>query len=64
MPDCPFGPDHPEFVLTKYPDGTADLSVCWNSTNVRDMAKELREVAAALDELPEDSQAVGGAPLH
>jgi hypothetical protein len=63
MTDCKFGPDHPEFVLRLFPDGTVDLSVCWDSTNVRDIAKELRQVAAQLDNLPDDADAIGVMPL-
>lgn len=59
MAECPFGADHPEFRLTKYPDGVADLTVCWDSTNVREIARMLREMAAALDQLPEDATAIG-----
>lgn len=47
-----------------FPTGVVDLSVCWDSTNVREIAKELREVADGLDELPEDYEAMGVMPLR
>jgi hypothetical protein len=59
----PFGPDHPEFVLKAYPGGVIDLAVCWDSTNIREISEELRQVADRLDELPEDTEAVGVRPL-
>lgn len=60
---CQFGPDHPEFVLTVYPNGICEMEVCWDSTNVRQMAEDMRIIAAGLDALPPDSQAVGVKPL-
>lgn len=64
MNDCGQGDKHPAFVLTMFPTGVVDLSVCWDSTNVREIAKELREVADGLDELPEDYEAMGVMPLR
>lgn len=51
------------FVLRELPNGTLDLSVCWDQRNVRQIAKTLREVADGLDELPEDHSGVGVKPL-
>lgn len=61
--DCPHGLNHPAFVLTRLPLGIISLEVCWDSITVREIAKELRRVAAELDELPEDHQAGGVVPL-
>lgn len=60
---CPFGPSHPEFVVTMLPNGICDLAACWDSTDVRKISKDLRELADTLDEMPEDYQAVGVRPL-
>lgn len=64
MKDCGQGDRHPAFVVTYYPNGVCDLSVCWDSTNVREIATELRAIADGLDELPEDHEAKGVAPLY
>jgi hypothetical protein len=60
---CPYGADHPEFVLTMYPQGITDLSACWDSTNIRKIAQDLREIADGLDELPADYEGRGVPPL-
>lgn len=54
---------HEEFVLRVWPDGIVDLSVCWDQTNVREIANDLRKVAASLDSMPEDTNGIGVQPL-
>lgn len=63
MKDCDQGDRHPAFVVTVFPNGVVDLSVCWDSTNVREIANELRQIAEGLDKLPEDHEARGVMPL-
>lgn len=54
---------HEAFILRVWPDGTTDLSVCWDQTEVREIAKKLRQIAAALDVMPADTNGIGVQPL-